>query len=249
MRALIAAFLTCLFATPLAAGEVTVFAAASMKTALDRIADGFEQATGHEVTTAYAGSSALARQIQLGAPADLFISANVAWMDVLEDGGLVQPDSRVDLAGNRLALVGPAGVQSAEITAEFDMISALEGGRLAMALVTAVPVGIYGKQALEGLGQWQALAPHVAQSDNARAALALVAVGAAPLGVVYATDAKADPRVDVVGLFPADSHAPIRYPAALTIGAGPEAQAFLDWLRGPEARAILLAESFAEVPE
>ena len=248
MRHLLALLLT-LAATPLWAGEVTVFAAASMKTALDRISAGFEEATGHRVTRSHAGSSALARQIQLGAPADVFISANPGWMDALEAGGLIVADSRFDLVGNRLVLVGREAAETVEITPEFDLVARLGNGRLAMALVEAVPVGIYGKAALESLGFWDEVAPQVAQSDNARTALALVAVGAAPLGVVYATDAAADPRVSVIATFPADSHPPITYPAALTSGAGPEAAEFLAWLRSPEARKILSEEGFTEVPQ
>ena len=237
--------LLCLIATPLWAGEVTVFAAASMKTALDRVAEAFTQATGHQVTRSYAGSSALARQIQLGAPAELFISANVAWMDLLEEGGHIQPDSRIHLAGNRLVLIGPAG--AAPVDPGADLVALLNGGRLAMALVDAVPVGIYGKAALEHLGQWSALAPHVAQADNARAALALVAVGAAPLGVVYATDARADPRVSVLAEFTPESHPPIAYPAGATPGAGDAAMAFLSFLQTPEAKSLFVEEGFAEV--
>ncbi len=243
MRALIAALFLCL-ATPLSAGEVTVFAAASMKTALDRIAARFSEQTGHAVTRSYAGSSALARQIQLGAPADLFISANPGWMDLLAEGGQIAPDSRFDLAGNSLVLIGPAG--AAPVDLESDLVARLDGGHLAMALVDAVPVGIYGKAALTRLGQWPALAPHVAQADNARATLALVALGAAPLGVVYATDARADPRVTVVAVFPDNSHPPITYPAALTPDAGAPARAFLAALHSPEARAILTEEGFTE---
>lgn len=248
MRNLLALLLICL-ATPLWAGEITVFAAASMKTALDRLSDGFETATGHRVTRSHAGSSVLARQIQLGAPADVFISANPGWMDALEKGGLIDADSRFDLVGNRLVLVGRVAGEPIEISPEFDLLTRLGDGRLAMALVKAVPVGIYGKAALERLGLWDTVAPQVAQSDNARTALALVAAGAAPLGLVYATDAMADPRVDVIATFPADSHPPITYPAALTTNAGPEAAAFLAWLQSPEARAILREEGFTEVPE
>ncbi len=225
MRQLLALLLI-LLATPLCAGgEVTVFAAASMKTALDRISDGFEAATGHRVTRSHAGSSALARQIQLGAPADVFISANPGWMDALEADGLVVADSRFDLVGNRLVLIGRDAAEPVEISSDFDLAARLGDGRLAMALVDAVPVGIYGKAALETLGGlWKdAAPPQVAQSDNARTVLALVAVGGAapPLGVVYATDAAADPRVNVVGVFPADSHPPITYGGAYSRGGGP----------------------------
>ncbi|WP_421703693.1 molybdate ABC transporter substrate-binding protein [Aliiroseovarius sp.] len=248
MRHLLALLLI-LFTTPLWAGEVTVFAAASMKTALDRISEGFEAATGHRVTRSHAGSSALARQIQLGAPADVFISANPGWMDALEEGGLIAAETRFDLVGNRLVLVGREAAEPVEITAGFDLIAQLGDGRLAMALVEAVPVGIYGKAALENLGLWDQIAGQVAQSDNARTALALVAVGAAPLGVVYATDATADPRVSVVATFRADSHPPITYPVAATVTARPETAAFLAWLKSSDAQKILTEEGFTEVSE
>jgi molybdate transport system substrate-binding protein len=162
---------------------------------------------------------------------------------------LIDPDSRFDLVGNRLVLVGREATGAVEITPEFDLAARLGNGRLAMALVEAVPVGIYGKAALEHLGLWQQVAPQVAQSDNARTALALVAVGAAPLGVVYATDAAADPRVSVVATFPADSLPPITYPVAATATARPEASAFLSWLKSPEAKRILFEEGFTEVTE
>lgn len=248
MRHLLALLLI-LIAMPTWAGEVTVFAAASMKTALDRISQEFEAATGHRVTRSHAGSSALARQIQLGAPADVFISANPGWMDALEDGGLIDAESRFDLAGNRLVLVGREAAEPVELTPEIDLAGRLGTGRLAMALVEAVPVGIYGKAALETLGLWNQVAGQVAQSDNARTALALVAVGAAPLGVVYATDAAADPRVSVIAIFPANSHPPITYPVAATATARPEASAFLSWLKSPEAQKILSEEGFTEVSE
>jgi len=248
MRHLLALLLI-LIAMPTWAGEVTVFAAASMKTALDRISQEFEAETGHRVTRSHAGSSALARQIQLGAPADVFISANPGWMDALEDGGLIDAESRFDLAGNRLVLVGREAAEPVELTPEIDLAGRLGTGRLAMALVEAVPVGIYGKAALETLGLWDQVAGQVAQSDNARTALALVAVGAAPLGVVYATDAAADPRVSVIAIFPANSHPPITYPVAATATARPEASAFLSWLKSPEAQKILSEEGFTEVSE
>ncbi|WP_424944868.1 molybdate ABC transporter substrate-binding protein [Aliiroseovarius crassostreae] len=229
-------------ASPLSAGQVTVFAAASLKTALEQMAAEIEAATGHELTLSFAGSSALARQVEYGAPADIYISANPGWMDHLASKGLIDADSRVDLVGNRLALVGQGA--PVEISPELDLAARLGDGRLAMALVNAVPAGIYGKAALDHLGLWASVKTQVAQADNVRAALALVAQGAAPLGIVYESDAVADPRVTVLGLFPEDSHPPIRYPAARLTSSGPAAADVLNWLASPAAEAGFVAGGF-----
>ncbi|UWQ06578.1 molybdate ABC transporter substrate-binding protein [Aliiroseovarius crassostreae] len=244
-KSLMALALPVCFAVPSAAGQVTIFAAASLKTALEDLAPVLENATGHELTLSFAGTSALARQIEYGAPTDIFISANPDWMDYLDAKGLTQPTSRTDLVGNRLVLVGQGG--AADLNNSFDFGARLRGGRLAMALVDAVPAGIYGKAALQSLGQWEALRPRVAQADNVRAALALVAQGAAPLGIVYESDANAEPRTPVIGVFPADTHPPIRYPAALTVGAVSEAGEVLDWLMGPVAQDSFRSHGF-QVP-
>ncbi|MCA0930050.1 molybdate ABC transporter substrate-binding protein [Ruegeria profundi] len=233
---------------PLRAGaaEILVFAAASLKTALDEIAPAFEQETGHDVKVSFAASSVLARQIQLGAPADVYISANVNWMDVLEDEGLIQTASRVDLLGNRLVLIG--GTEQPKIgqlEPGLALDQLLDGGYLAMALVDAVPAGIYGKAALQSLGLWQEVHMHVAQTDNVRAALALVATGSAPLGIVYRSDAQAEDRVHVVGEFSSGLHPPIIYPAAVTVSAQSEAKAFLDHLQTKAARAVFAEQGFA----
>lgn len=233
---------------PVRAGaeEVLVFAAASLKTALDEIVPAFEQQTGHEVTLSYAASSVLARQIQLGAPADLFISANVDWMDVLQEQDLIDTASRVDLLGNGLVLIG--GLDQSGIgplQPEVDLSAALDGGHLAMALVDAVPAGIYGKAALQNLGLWDAVQGQVAQTDNVRAALALVAAGAAPLGIVYRSDAQVDDRVQVVAAFPSDLHPPIIYPAAITASAPAEARGLLDHLQSGAARTVFVEQGFA----
>ncbi|SDE49696.1 molybdate ABC transporter substrate-binding protein [Limimaricola pyoseonensis] len=240
----------CLAAWPGAAlAETLVFAAASLGGPLDRAVAAWEAQGGAPVTVSYAGSSALARQIAAGAPADLFVSASPEWMDAVEAEGLVVTGSRRDLLGNALVLVsGESAAEPVEIGPDLDLAAMLKGGRLAMALVEAVPAGQYGRAALENLGLWDGVAPRVAQSENVRAALALVASGAAPLGVVYATDAVAEPRVTVIGRFPADSHPPIRYPAALIEGAEDEAAGLLDFLSGPEAGAIFAEAGFA-VPE
>lgn len=228
------------------ADEALVFAAASMKTALDEIAQDFAAATGHSAAISYAGSSALARQIQAGAPADLFISANTDWMDVLETEGLIAAGSRFDLVGNALVLIAadPDAVP-VEIAPQLDLAGLLDGGRLAMALVDAVPAGIYGKAALESLGLWDSVSPQVAQADNVRAALALVATGEAPNGIVYATDAVAEPAVTAIGTFPDETHPPIVYPAArTTAGTGEAAAAFAAYLTGEAARAVLARQGF-----
>lgn len=233
------------------AEQITVFAAASMMDALAEIETDFEAATGHDVVISFAGSSALARQIQQGAPADIFISANPDWMDVLERDGLIEPGSRFDLVGNTLVLIGhDLGAPPVTVGPDLDMTALLGDGRLAMALVDAVPAGIYGKAALTNLGLWQSVAPRVAETDNVRAALALVATGEAPFGIVYASDAAAEDRVTVVGTFPAGSHPPIVYPAADLAGRDvPAEAAFLAYLRGPEARAALARQGFRVLAE
>lgn len=233
-------------AFPVAAQEVTLFAAASLKTAMDQLEPAFERATGADLRVSLAGSSALARQIQQGAPADVFISANPGWMDQLEADGLITPETRRDLLGNEIVLVAH-GADAAPVTlnADLDLPAMLGDAPLAMALVDAVPAGIYGRTALQSLGLWDSVAPHVAQADNVRAALALVALGEAPLGVVYATDAAAEPDLTVIGTFPEDSHDPILYPlAALADSANPLTVDLLNFLSGPEARAIFEGQGF-----
>jgi molybdate transport system substrate-binding protein len=233
------------------ADGITVFAAASMTNALAGIEARFEAATGHDLVVALAGSSALARQIQQGAPADIFISANPGWMDALEADGLVEDGTRFDLLSNSIVLIA-AGAAAApvEIGPGMDLAGLLGDGRLAMALVDSVPAGVYGKAALESLGLWESVEAQVAQADNVRAALAFVATGEAPYGVVYATDAAAEDRVTVVGVFPADTHPPIVYPAAALAESGnPLNRTFLDFLRGPEAREVFARQGFGVVAE
>lgn len=234
----------CLAALPARAEDVSVFAAASLKNALDEVAAQFSQDTGHAVTISYAGSNTLAKQIIEGAPADVFISANAEWMDQVEKAGLVQ--SRADILRNRLVLIAHGDAGPVQIGTDTDLAGMLDGGKLAMALVDSVPAGQYGKAALEHLGLWDSVQADVAQSDNVRAALALVAIGEAPLGIVYATDAAAGDGVTVVGEFPADSYPPITYPAALLTGAGDDAdRAFHDALSGDGADAIFARHGFA----
>ncbi len=245
LRAATCAALLSLVALPAAASGVTVFAAASLKTALDQIVTEWQAGGGAPVSVAYAGSSVLARQIEQGAPADMFLSADEAWMDSVEKAGVLKPASRADLLGNALVLVAhdPAA-RPVLLDKGADLAGLLGQGKLAMALVDSVPAGIYGKQALSALGQWDRVAPQVAQADNVRAALALVSTGEAPYGIVYATDAVADHGVTVVGTFPEDSHVPIVYPVALTATAGPEAAGFLAYLKGAKARAVFVAQGF-----
>lgn len=236
---------------PIHAGaeEVLVFAAASLKTALDQVVPDYEAQTGQDITVSYAASSVLARQIQLGAPADLFISANADWMDVLQGESLIDLDTRVDLLGNELVLIGsPDHEPVGNIGPGYDLVSALNDGFIAMALVDAVPAGIYGKAALQALGMWDNVREQIAQSDNVRSALALVATGAAPLGVVYLSDAYAETRVRVIGTIPSDLHPPIIYPAALTASAQDAAQGFLDYLQTDAARSVFQEQGFT-LPE
>lgn len=228
-----------------AAEEVTVFAAASLTGALDRVAEAWTAETGHRAVLSYGGSSALARQIQQGAPADIFISASGEWMDAVAASADVQAGTRRDILGNRLVLIAHGDAAPVSIEA-LDLAGMLGGGRLAMALVDAVPAGVYGKQALVSLGLWDSVAPRVAQADNVRGALAFVAQGEAPLGIVYATDAMAEDGVSVIGTFPEGSHAPITYPAAITAQAtSPVAAEFLDYLTSEPALAIWAAAGFS----
>lgn len=230
-----------------AAERLTVFAAASLKGALDQAAAAWVEQGGAELVLSYAGSSALARQVEAAAPADLVLLASVAWMDYLEGRGLLRDGTRRDLLGNRLVLVRHgAGAAPVEIGAGFDLAELLGDGHLAMALVEAVPAGIYGREALTALGLWDAIRDSVAQTADVRGALALVASGEAALGVVYRTDAAAEPGVSVVGVFPEASHAPIVYPVAVTAAsAHPEAESFLAFLGTPPARAMFERAGFA----
>lgn len=227
------------------AAETTVFAAASLKTALDNIVVAYRAGGSDKVTVSYGGSSALAKQIEQGAPADIFISASTDWMDKLAKAKLIKEDSRVDLLGNTLVLVAHgADAPKVEITDKLDLAALLGENKLAMALVDSVPAGVYGKAALTSLGLWPAVEAKVAQSDNVRAALALVAAGEAPFGIVYATDAVAEKNVSVVGTFPPSSHDPIVYPAALTAETNDGAAAFLAYLQGEAARSAFERQGF-----
>jgi molybdate transport system substrate-binding protein len=227
--------------------RLIVFAAASLKSAMDNIANTYTEETGVETAVSYAGSSALARQIEQGAPADLFVSANLDWMDYLAERGLTLKPSETRLLGNRIVLVAPAGSDvEAMIAPGFDLAGLVGDGRLAMANTDAVPAGIYGKAALQSLGVWQPIEGRVAQAENVRAALALVSTGEAPLGIVYRTDAAADRSVRIVGTFPEHTHPPIVYPAAvLSASDNPAAAGFLKFLQTNTARSLFEAEGFA----
>lgn len=231
---------------PVAGADITVFAAASLKNALDRVAADWQLATGNTAAIAYDGSAKLAKQIEQGAPADVFLSAAVDWMDVLHAGGLILPESRRDLLGNSLVMIAH-GADAVPVTldAGLDLPALLAGGKLAMGQVDSVPAGQYGKAALESLGLWDDVAADVAQVDNVRAALALVTLGEAPLGIVYASDAiAAAGDVSVIGTFPAESHPPIVYPVAVTANGGAEARGFVDFLTTDAARAVFVAQGF-----
>ena len=234
-------------ASPLGAEQpLTVFAAASLKTALDQADEAFTAETAIPVRASYAASSALAKQIAQGAPADVYASADVDWMDDLDSRKLVLAGTRVDLLGNRLVVI--AANDSPVSTLALDppsFTSALGGRRLALAEVTSVPAGRYAKAALQNLGIWEKLRPHLAMAENVRAALRFVSRGEAPLGIVYATDAAADPEVKIVATFPADSHPPIIYPfAALAGGNAERARSYLEFLQRPPARALFEKQGF-----
>jgi molybdate transport system substrate-binding protein len=218
---------------------VIVFAAASLKNALDAIDEEWRRETEKSVTAAYAASSTLAKQIENGAPADLFISADPEWMDYLEQRKLIRPGTRSNLLGNSLVLIAPAGsTVPLTIAPGFPLAATLGDDRLAMADPAAVPAGMYGKAALEKLGVWPSVANRIAAAENVRAALLLVGRGEAPLGIVYATDAAIEPRVRIIASFPPDTHPPIVYPVALTASSeNPNAPALLAYLHGAAARA------------
>lgn len=226
----------------LAQEKVTVFAAASMKNALDNA----NKAWGKEVTVSYAASSALAKQIEGGAPADVFISADLDWMKYLSDKKLVKEDTKSNLLGNRIVLVAAKeNATPVDVKQGFDLAGLLKGGKLAMGEPNSVPAGKYGKAALEKLGAWSAVEKSVASAESVRAALALVSRGEAPYGIVYQTDAAADPGVVVVGTFPQESHPPIIYPVAvLTDSKSADAAAYLEYLKSAKAAPFFEKEGF-----
>lgn len=248
MRAGLAAAAIALIAAPaaLAQEKLTVFAAASLKNALDAVNTACEAEVGEKATISYAASSALAKQIESGAPADVFLSADLDWMKYLSDKKLTKPDTEVRLLGNEIVLVAPedSAIQ-ATISQGFDLASLVGDGKLAMANVDSVPAGKYGKAALQKLGAWDGVSGRIAQAENVRAALALVSSGEAPLGIVYKTDAASDPKVKVVGTFPADSHPPIIYPVAQTAESqDAETPKFLKCLQSAKAKSLFEEQGF-----
>ena len=226
--------------------KVTVFAAASLKNALDDIASAWKKEAGKETTISYAASSALAKQVESGAPADIFISADLDWMDYLAKKNLIKADTRKNLLGNRIVLVaGKDKAQEVKIEKGFDLAKLLGDGRLAMGAVDSVPAGKYGKAALQSLGAWSSVENKVAGAESVRAALLLVSRGEAPYGIVYQTDAAADKEVKVVGTFPQDSHKPITYPIAiLAESKNPDAESLLKYIESEKAVPFFEKQGF-----
>lgn len=245
----------CVIAPSARAASVTVYAAASLKESVDQIAKLYSAQTGGKITISYGASSALARQIENGAPADLFMSADLDWMDYLEQRKLIDAATRKSLLQNQLVLIAPVSQPlTLKIAPRFPLARALGADKLAMANPDAVPAGKYGKAALEKMGVWDSVSRQVARADNVRAALVLVSRGEAPLGIVYRTDALADPKVMIVDTFPADSHTPIVYPVALTAAGAQSANAaatkkFLAFMQGASAQAVWQQYGFRLVPQ
>jgi molybdate transport system substrate-binding protein len=238
------------FAFPAAAAnKITVFAAASLTDALNTINAAYTATAHVPVAASFASSSTLARQIEAGAPAQVFLSADSKWMDYLDKKGLIEPGTRRDVLGNQLALVAPADSQIGAVSIDrtFDWPRYLgPQGRLAVGDPDHVPAGIYAKEALTNLGAWPSLEPRLARAEDVRGALALVEHGDAPLGIVYVTDARVSQHVKIAGVFPADSHSPIVYPFAIVKGAAtPEVQAYFRFLTGPDARTVFSRYGFA----
>jgi molybdate transport system substrate-binding protein len=220
---------------------LTIFAAASMKNALDDVDAAYTAKAGVKVVASYAASSVLAKQIDQGAPADIFLSADTDWMDYAAKQKTINTETRTNLLGNSIVLIAPkdSSIGNVTIGQGFDLAKLAGSGRIATGDVNSVPVGKYAKAALEKLGAWEAAAPKFAMAESVRAALTLVARGEAVLGIVYSTDAKVEPGVKIVGTFPADSHPAIIYPVAATATAKPEAAAYLDFLRSQAAKTVL----------
>lgn len=223
-----------------------MMAAASLKNAFDQVATNWKSETGKSVTMSYAASSALAKQIEQGAPADLFASADQDWMNYLQERHLIKPDTRSDILGNSLVLIAPEGSQgSFAIEKGADLGAFIGDGRLAVADVNSVPAGKYAKQALQTLDMWSGVENKLAPSDNVRSTLALVARGEAVAGIVYATDAKIEPKVKVLATFPANSHDPIIYPVAIVATSkNPNAEKFLAYLHSPAAQQVYATYGF-----
>ena len=249
LASLVAALFVTVAAPVAMAANVTVFAAASLKEAMDEQARLFEASTGNKVTVSYGASNALAKQIEAAAPADLFISADLDWMDHVGQRNLLAPNTRVDLLRNALVLIArSSSVATLKIAPGFGLAAALGNEKLAMANPDSVPAGKYGKSALEKLGVWASVEKQVARTENVRAALALVSRREAPLGIVYSTDALSDKGVKIVDAFPPDSYPPIVYPAALLASSKSAAgKPLLDYLRSAAARPIWERYGFVPV--
>jgi molybdate transport system substrate-binding protein len=232
------------------AAEFVVFAAASLKNALDEVAGIYQAQSGDTVKISYAASSSLAKQIESGAPAQVFISADLDWMDYLQQHQLIRTDSRRNLLGNRLVIAAPADSDATiDVKPGFDLVGALKGGHLAMADPDSVPAGKYGKAALEKLGVWNTVSGTVARAENVRGALLLVSRHEAPLGIVYATDVAADPGTKVAGTFPEDTHPPIVYPIALIAESNnPSAARFVAFVASQQAKPIFEKQGFTVMP-
>ncbi len=238
-----------LSAGPVDAKDVVVFAAASLKNALDEVAAAWKEETGKTAVISYAASNALVRQIEAGAPADILFSADLDWMDYAASKNLIRLETRTDLLGNGIVLIAPkdSPVQ-VSLQPGLDLASVLGNGRLAMGQVEAVPAGKYGKAALEKLGAWDGVKDKIAQADNVRTALLLVSRGEAPLGIVYKTDAVSDPNVKIVAAFPEGTRPPIVYPVALTKESiNPDASSLLSFLRSDKAKPFFEKQGFSVV--
>lgn len=247
-RWIAAVFAASLMASAAHAAPVTVFAAASLKNALDEVGAQYAK-TGGDARFSYAASSAIARQIEQGAPADIYVSADSDWMNYLADRKLIVASSRKDLLTNNLALIAPADSKVAlKIGKGMPLAKALGDGRLAVA-GPDVPAGKYAKASLSALGVWDSVSGNLAQAENVRMALQYVARGESPLGIVYDTDAKVEPKVRIVGLFPAGTHPKIVYPVAVVAASkNPDAAKFMAYLSGPQAGAIFRKYGFTVLP-
>jgi molybdate transport system substrate-binding protein len=248
--ALFALFFSLAIATQpvIAQDQIIVFAAASLKNALDDTNTAFTKATGTRVVASYAASSALAKQIEQGAPADIFISADLQWMDYLAERKLIKAETRVNLLGNKLVLIAAADSRLGNLTIGpgFEIARLAGDGRIAVADVKAVPAGRYAKAALEKLGAWTAAEPKLAQAENVRATLSFVARGETPVGIVYETDAKIEPKVKIIGVFPDGSYPPVTYPVAATADSKDQgAQQYVNFLRTPAAKAVFEKYGFS----
>lgn len=245
--AAVAALVLGLSAATVRAEEVVVFAAASLTNALNEVGAAFAAQTGHTMKPSYAASSALAKQVEQGAPAHVFASADLKWMDYMAEKKLVDPDTRFNLLGNTLVLVAPTDspTSKVEIAPKTDIAALVGTGHVATGNPDSVPVGLYFKQAMQRSGQWEAVRPKIASTDSVRAALAFVERGEVPYGVVYATDSAVSKKVKVVGVFPDTMHDPIVYPFALVAGKeSPAAKALLDYIRSPAAKGVFVKHGF-----